>query len=289
MPPFFEKIHSIDEKEPKLPRGECVDELHKLLTTSASNYAPIRILKSIKMASNNVLMKNIDRVIRTLDAFVTRSFRRDEHNRCPDDLLSFKLHYYKYQFEYLRTQRQKLLADAHAQQQQASSSSKVEDVDEEKLFELCIRRLLSEERVQVKQDDDRRTDEPVFKRVFEEKYIRESIRQYPYKECALVRQMVTILARTPIGAEPSALYVIKSCLNGQKFSESFQFDQDEEGDESGEKAKKREKRKLLECVTCSAKSYDAKWCTHCKKVAYCDQFCQRLHWPIHKKQLTLAN
>lgn len=90
--------------------------------------------------------------------------------------------------------------------------------------------------------------------------------------------MVTILARVTIGSQPSALYVIKSCMHGQKFNEQFGNDDDDES------SKKEEKRKLLECVTCSSKSYDAKWCTHCKKVAYCDQFCQRLHWPIHKKQ-----
>lgn len=258
-------MHSVDEKEAKLPKGECVDELHKLLTTSASNYSPIRIIRSIRAASNNVLMANIDRVIRTLDAFSTRAFRTCP---CPNDVLSFKLHYYKYQFEFLREQRKKLAATAAA-----SEWSPVEL--DEKTFELCIRLLLAQEQI------DQETETGRIKkwcRVFEEKYIRESIRQYPYKECALVRQMVTILARTPIGREPSASYVIKSCLHGQKFTESFKFDDDED------EAADAKKRKLLECATCSARSYDAKWCTHCRQVAYCDQFCQRLHWPIHKKQ-----
>lgn len=265
---YYTEIHSIDEKEPKLPKGECADELHKLVTTSATNYAPVRIFKSIKQANNNVLMANIDRVIRTLDAFATRAFR-DDRNECPNDLLSFKMHYYKYQFEFLRAQRKKLV-EAHA-------SLSAQEIDE-KLFESCIRMLLSEEKIQVKKEGQEAFERTY--RVFEERYIRESIRQYPYKECALVRQMVTILARAPVGTEPSALYVIKSCLNGQKFSESFRFDdKDDDAD-----ATKTEKRKLLECSTCTARSYDAKWCTHCHKVAYCDQYCQRLHWPIHKKQ-----
>lgn len=216
-------------------------------------------------------MNNIDRVIRTLDAFTTRTFRNDERHECPNDVLSFKLHYYKYHFEFLRTQRKKL-AESFLE---LSSANEMD----EKLFDLCIRLLLTQEKVEVKKEGNE-TFTRMY-RVFEEKYIRESIRQYPYKECALVRQMVTILARSPIGADPSALYVIKSCLNGQKFSESFNFDDENEG--------KEEKRKLLECATCSAKSYDAKWCTHCKKVAYCDQYCQRLHWPFHKKQMISSN
>lgn len=255
---YYTEIHSVEETEPKLPKGECLNELHKLLTNS-NNYSPVRILKLIKFASNNVLMLNVDKVIRTLEAFLKKAFRSEE-TECPNDLLSFKLHYYKYLFEYLRSQR-KVLEKKYDQKELY-----------DKLFDLCIKQFIKEEEIEVKTNDEKNAK--ISFRLFEEKFLRESIRQYPYKECALVRQMVTILAKTSPGSNPTALYVIKSCLNGQRFSESFNLD---DSSADGEP-----KRKLLECATCTFKSYEAKWCTHCRQVAYCDQFCQRLHWPIHK-------
>lgn len=138
---YYTKINSIDEKEPKLPKGECCNELHKLLTTSAVNYSPVRIMKAIKLASNNVLMANLDRVIRTLDAFSRKAFR-NEMNECPNDILSFKLHYYKYIFEYLSLQKKKLI-----EKQISEGKTLSEQEIEEKVFDLCIRQLLTEEQV----------------------------------------------------------------------------------------------------------------------------------------------
>lgn len=135
---YYTEVHSIGETEPKLPKGECLDELHKLLTTSATNYSPVRILKSIKLSKNNILMSNIDRIILTLDAFSSRAFR-DERNECPNDLLSFKLHYYKYNFEFLRARRKKLV--------ESLSDKNTDQELDEKLFDQCIRLLLTEEQV----------------------------------------------------------------------------------------------------------------------------------------------
>ena len=100
-------------------------------------------------------------------------------------------------------------------------------------------------------------------RVFEDKFIRESIRKFPYPEAPLIQQMVTILSKTPIGSSPSALKAITDCVNGQRLNESWT-----------DKV----------CATCLDKRDDVKKCTICKKVAYCDQFCQRMHWPVHKKE-----
>ena len=57
---YFTEIHSINQKEAKLPKGECCNELYNLLTNSI-NYSPIRVLKAIKMTRNNVLFENIDK------------------------------------------------------------------------------------------------------------------------------------------------------------------------------------------------------------------------------------
>lgn len=250
---YFTEIHSISETEPKLPKGECLDQLHRLLIDS-SNYSPIRIIKLIKNASNNVLLVNIDRVIRTLEAFVAKSFKNEETD-CPNDLLAFKLHYFKFIFEFLRDQKKLLIKKL--------GNDKQPDLVDSKLVEWCLKQLISEEEASYVNPHGGHIVKRVC-RVFEEKFIRESIRQFPYKECALVKQMVTILAKQPIGGPTSAQFVITSCLNGQKFGAN---DQEET---------------MLECATCTTKSSQVKMCTHCRKLAYCDQFCQRVHWPLHK-------
>lgn len=137
---YFTEIHSIEDKEPKLPKGECLDELHKLLIVSATNYSPIGIMKTIKFSSNNVLMLNSEKVIKTLEAFVKKTFH-DNETQCPNDLLSFKLHYYKYIFEYLKTQKKVL-------ESRNSSENKLSEQElYEKLFDACIKQILSEEEV----------------------------------------------------------------------------------------------------------------------------------------------
>ena len=253
---YFTQTHSPYEKEPKLP-APCLDPLHRLLIKS-NNFSPIFVLKSIREAP--VLVKHIDRVIGTLDAFVTKVFKVGE-NSCPNDLLAFKLHYYKYLFEFVRGQ-QKVLR----KRQETEEGEEEEEKHVEKLFETAAKTLLVEEKIVQGRDEKCR--------LFQEKFLRESIRQFPYKECALLRQMVTILARTPLGQSPSALYVITSCLNGQKLNSKFD-DDNEEG----------QKISALECKTCTVKNLDVKLCTHCRVVAYCDKFCQKVHWPIHKNEI----
>ena len=254
---YYTQINSISETEAKLPKGDCFEELYKLLTSSI-NYSPIRILKAIKFSKSNVLLENIDKVIKTLDAFTTKSFKNTETG-CPNDVLAFKLHYYKFIFEYLKTQQKKL---STASEESKKSSPEFYT----KLFEVCAKPLLVEEKVTIK---DPSTDEMMTKmhRVFEEKFLRELIRQFAYPECVLISQMVTILSKTSIGNYPTALKVISDCLNGQRLNE----------DES--------LGILKTCATCLDKHSDTKLCTHCRQVAYCDQVCQRLHWSIHKKEI----
>ena len=276
---YYTEIRGVSEKEPKLPKGECLDELHKLLTSS-SNYAPIRVLKAIKASKNNTLVLNVERIVLTLDAFCTRAFK-DEENTCPNDILAFRLHYFKYLCEFVTRTRKSVAQKMDTlgqQQQQQQTKPDPADVDT-KAFDICCKQLVSEEEVLLQADNDSDKKTTIKCRVFEDKFLRESIRQFPYKECALVRQMVTVLAKTPIGHGPSALYVITSCLNGQRFNMD-----DSASSSSSEAFDPTSKKHWLECATCTQKSATVKWCSHCKKLAYCDQFCQRLHWPIHKNQ-----
>ena len=251
---YFTEIRSINETEPKLPKGECADELYNLLTRSI-NYCPVRVLLNIKSAKENILIKNIDKIQRTLNAFCKRAFKIEETD-CPNDLLAFKIHYFKYFFDYLNGQFK-----AYVEKKENAETKSEEIYD--KLIDNLLKKLISEEECEVKTPDGIKT---IKFRVFAEKFLRESIRQFPYKECALVRQMVTVLAKSAIGEANSALYVITSCLNGQRFGQ----DSDED--------------KVLQCTTCCEKSVSVKLCSHCKRAAYCDQVCQKLHWPLHKKE-----
>lgn len=94
---YYTEITGISETEPKLPKGECCTQLYDLLTKSI-NYSPIRILKTIK--SLPVLFENRARIVKTLEAFITKSVK-DTEDAVPKDVLAFKLHFYKYMFEYL--------------------------------------------------------------------------------------------------------------------------------------------------------------------------------------------
>lgn len=128
------------------------------------------------------------------------------------------------------------------------------------MYEISIKRLLTEELVESK-DEENKPFTHMF-RVFEDKFIRESIRKFPYPEVPLIQQIVSVLSKTTIGSEPSALKAVTDCLNGQRMNAHHdKF-----------------------CSTCYEETKELKRCTHCRKVAYCDQFCQKLHWPIHKKQ-----
>ncbi len=138
-----------------------------------------------------------------------------------------------------------------------------EIVNDEKLFDICIKRLVSEETVETFEAETNTKHTHMY-RVFEEKFIRESIRKFPYPECAIVQQMVMVLSKTQVGANPSALKVITDCMNGQRMNSPID--------------------EFSNCATCLDRKVDVKVCSHCKKVAYCDQLCQRMHWPVHKKE-----
>lgn len=94
---YYTNINSISETEPKLPKGECFEKLYELLTKSI-NYSPVRIIKAVM--NSPILFENVERVIKTLDAFVTKSFKESDTGT-PNDILAFKLHYYKYILDYM--------------------------------------------------------------------------------------------------------------------------------------------------------------------------------------------
>ncbi|XP_075684895.1 ankyrin repeat and MYND domain-containing protein 2 [Rhinoderma darwinii] len=95
--------------------------------------------------------------------------------------------------------------------------------------------------------------------VYQEKFIRESIRKFPYCEATLLQQLVRSIAPVEIGSDPTAFSVLTQAITGQVGFVDAEF-----------------------CTTCGEKGAD-KRCSVCKLVVYCGQNCQKLHWFTHKK------
>ncbi|XP_044754940.1 ankyrin repeat and MYND domain-containing protein 2-like isoform X2 [Coccinella septempunctata] len=98
---------------------------------------------------------------------------------------------------------------------------------------------------------------------FMDKLLKEYIKEFPYRESILFRQMLTSLTNE---ASFSTLNVIKMTLNG-----NMSFLNNNQG-----------------CATCGEPDKNfVKKCSKCKSVIYCDKNCQRLHWHWHKKECDL--
>uniref|UniRef100_A0A8C1VSJ3 Ankyrin repeat and MYND domain containing 2a n=1 Tax=Cyprinus carpio TaxID=7962 RepID=A0A8C1VSJ3_CYPCA len=95
--------------------------------------------------------------------------------------------------------------------------------------------------------------------VFQEKFIRECIRKFPYCDATLLQQLVRSIAPVEIGSDPTALSVLTQAITGQVGFMDADF-----------------------CTACGEKGAE-KRCSICKMVIYCDQACQKLQWFSHKK------
>ncbi|PVD37335.1 hypothetical protein C0Q70_04334 [Pomacea canaliculata] len=92
----------------------------------------------------------------------------------------------------------------------------------------------------------------------QERIIRQCLKEFPYIESQLLQQLVQQIAPVKIGDAPTALTTLVSGIYGPVW----------EDDSS--------------CWTCGELKAEKK-CSACKCVSYCDQVCQKLHWPTHKK------
>ncbi|XP_078519900.1 ankyrin repeat and MYND domain-containing protein 2 isoform X1 [Lissotriton helveticus] len=95
--------------------------------------------------------------------------------------------------------------------------------------------------------------------IYQEKFIRECIRKFPFCEATLLQQLVRSISPVEMGSEPTAFSIFTQAIIGQVGFVDAEF-----------------------CTTCGEKGAE-KRCSVCKMVIYCDQDCQKAHWFTHKK------
>ncbi|XP_008279716.1 ankyrin repeat and MYND domain-containing protein 2-like [Stegastes partitus] len=94
---------------------------------------------------------------------------------------------------------------------------------------------------------------------YQEKFIRDCIRKFPYCEVTLLQQLVRSIAPVEIGNDPTAYTVLTQALTGQVVFVDADY-----------------------CATCGDRGAE-KRCSFCKAVTYCSLMCQKLHWFTHNK------
>uniref|UniRef100_A0A8D3BGR4 Ankyrin repeat and MYND domain containing 2 n=1 Tax=Scophthalmus maximus TaxID=52904 RepID=A0A8D3BGR4_SCOMX len=94
---------------------------------------------------------------------------------------------------------------------------------------------------------------------YQEKFIRDCIRRFPYCEATLLQQLVRSITPVEIGNDPTAFSVLTQALTGQMAFVDADY-----------------------CATCGERGAN-KRCSLCKAVTYCSLTCQKLHWFTHKK------
>ncbi|XP_028317227.1 ankyrin repeat and MYND domain-containing protein 2-like isoform X1 [Gouania willdenowi] len=94
---------------------------------------------------------------------------------------------------------------------------------------------------------------------YQEKFIRDCIRKFPYCETSLLQQLVRSISSVELGSDPSAFSVLTQALTGHMTFEDAEY-----------------------CSTCGEKGAE-KRCSLCKAVSYCSLACQQIHWFTHKK------
>ncbi|XP_055339367.1 ankyrin repeat and MYND domain-containing protein 2-like [Paramacrobiotus metropolitanus] len=94
-----------------------------------------------------------------------------------------------------------------------------------------------------------------------EKFLRESIRSFPFYQTPLHTTMVHAIAKANLGGAGGSLSILEQSINGQHMAG----------------------RDGPPCETCNDNEAHKK-CSGCHMVAYCNEECQKLHWPLHRKE-----
>lgn len=125
-------------------------------------------------------------------------------------------------------------------------------ISDEASFESCMKKLL-------------RNESESGLPLLVEKALRNAVREFPFKDSTIFLQLLKSLAEVKIGDEPSALTLLTRMVSG------VMSDNDTDH----------------RCNSCHQPNSPKK-CSQCGIVSYCNQFCQKIHWPCHKKTCNKA-
>lgn len=213
------------QTKPHLP-AFIANSFHRFLMQV--NIHPVRV--ALNLQNFVGLSEHLNEIKNVLELMSNKEMKRGQET---NEVMAFKYHYLAY-----------IVAEvAKIHQRQDSQKNEEKKSDATEMF---ARKLL-------KPGKDGSLD-------FMDGFLKECVREFPFRECTIFRQMVSTLADKDA---PSALSVITAAINGQRgFVDNIPV-----------------------CSTCGEEK-PGKKCSKCKVVQYCDRNCQRLHWPVHKKACT---
>lgn len=218
------------QKEPHLPPA-TLNAFHKFVIDT--NLHPVRIVLNLQ---NLGLLKYLPGLRKSLELMCEKEMKKSSDI---NELMAFKFHYLKWIVSELMRCEEK----CEAQRKDKANEKAAEEANKHDFVEMFIKRVLKENKLG--QLD------------YVEYTIRDCVREFPFRECTIFRQIVSQLTAKDA---PSAMLILRTAINGQR---GFM-------DESSN------------CSSCGQEKPDKK-CSKCKAVQYCDRECQRLHWFMHKK------
>ncbi|KYN07474.1 PREDICTED: ankyrin repeat and MYND domain-containing protein 2 [Cyphomyrmex costatus] len=221
------------QTEPMLP-PYLADYFHKFIIQI--NVNPVRVCMNLQKLP--ALLENAAKIQKVLESMRNREMTRGVEI---NEIMAFKYHYLSCVVaEVLKCQkRQEAMKAEKVEKWCNRSNEKKPDT-----VEFLIRRFLKCNKTDSLPE-------------YQEAFLKDSVREFPFRESTIFRQIVATLASTD---PPSTVSVISAAINGQR---GF-FDG------------------VHTCVTCGEDKATKK-CSKCKAVQYCDRECQRLHWFMHKK------
>lgn len=216
---YYTKIHGL-ETEPMLPPHLAIP-LYKLVVQT--NIHPVRLVMYL---GDNISLLEERKIIKVLESLCEKEMKKTDAN----ELLALKFHHLSFVLRYVeKFYREKIKEGKNGQQ--------------------ILERLM---KIWVKG----REEDGFFINL--EQFLRQCLQEFPYRECALLQQLVCTLAPVKIGDEPSAISILLNAVRGQKGCDND-----------------------FVCLTCGEPK-PQKRCSACKTAPYCNHTCQKLHWITHK-------
>ncbi|XP_023232181.1 ankyrin repeat and MYND domain-containing protein 2-like [Centruroides sculpturatus] len=216
---YYTKIHGL-ETEPMLP-PHLVNPLYKLVIQT--NIHPVRLVMYLH---DNISLLEERKATRVLESLCEKEMKKTDTN----ELLALKFHHLSFVVRYVEKFYKEKLKEGK---------------DSHQILERLMKIWL------------KGREEDGFL-VQLEKFLRQCLQEFPYRECALLQQLVCTLAPVKIGDEPSAISILLNAVRGQKGCDNDSV-----------------------CLTCGEPKPQRR-CSACKKASYCNQTCQKLHWITHK-------